>query len=570
MRSALLALCGLLLWLPLGCGPAASSSAPDQSRSAGTQAPKTLTLGALNSIKGFSPWLIGTTGGGARSLFETHINGLVTTDFQGNLEPRLAARLPSFDDGTIIVLPDGRMQTIWKLRPNIKWHDGVPFTAEDVVFSWQVNTHPEIPSGGGQARQRLDSAEVIDSSTVLITWTTTYFKALNLAFTDLWPFPKHVLGEAFQGDKEAFLNLPYWTTENIQLGAYRLADFGLGESLVLDRFDDYFRGRPRVERILIRIIPDPNTLVTNLKAGGLDLVTENALGAEVGSELREEWRQSGEGTILSKQGNWRFINVQFNPDYGRPPEVSQDVRLRRGLLAGVDREAIRDVLAPGFPNTEPDTFMPLGDPRGPLVGTPFARYRYDPGGAVRELASAGWRRDTGGRVVDASAAPVQLNLRTTAGSGRELAIVAQSWRELGLEVIEEIVPGSLVSDRAYRATFPGMEITAQGNGDSILTRFDGRQCPTPPRFSGSQGGCYANPLLDQTIDRLFASIEIRDQGLALKEIGDILAAELPALPMYFDVNVVAVRKGVRAMIDDYAGTNNPGTASRNAHLWDRD
>lgn len=439
-----------------------------------------------------------------------------------------------------------------------------------MVFSWQVNTHPDIPSGGGQARHRLDQTEAIDPTTVRITWSTTFFKALNLGFTDLWPFPKHLLGDAFQGDKEAFLNLPYWTTENVQLGAYRLADFGLGESLVLERFDDYFLGRPRIERILMRIIPDPNTLVTNLKAGGVDLVTENALSAEIGAQLREDWRQTGEGTILSKQGNWRFINVQFNPEYARPIEVSQDVRVRRGLLTGLDRDAIREVTVPGYAGTEPDTFMPLGDPRGPLVGKPFARYRYDPTVAAQELAAAGWRPDARGRMVDGTGELVQLNLRTTAGSGRELAIVAQAWRQLGFEVNEEIVPGSLVSDRPYRATFPGMEITAQGNGDTILTRFDGRQCPMAPRFSGSQGGCYANPVLDQTIDRLFASIEIRDQGLALRDVGEILAADLPALPMVFDVNVVAVRKGVRAMVDDYVGTNNPGTASRNAHLWDRD
>jgi hypothetical protein len=58
--------------------------------------------------------------------------------------------------------------------------------------------------------------------------------------------------------------------------------------------------------------------------------------------------------------------------------------------------------------------------------------------------------------------------------------------------------------------------------------------------------------------------------LALREIGEMLAADLPALPMVFDVNVIAVRKGVRAMVDDYVGANSPGTASRAAHLWDRD
>src|SRR6266545_2594334 len=110
--------------LSLACGPvpAASPGVGAPSGSAPAQQRKAITVAALNSVKGFSPWLIGTTGGGARSLFEIHTNGLVSTDAVGNLEPRLAAALPTFDDGSVIVSPDGRMTTTWKMRPNVKWH----------------------------------------------------------------------------------------------------------------------------------------------------------------------------------------------------------------------------------------------------------------------------------------------------------------------------------------------------------------------------------------------------------------------------------------------------------------
>src|SRR5437867_12047661 len=120
----------VVLFVLLGCGPAAPA-APGAGVPSNASAPpqhKTITVAATNSVKGFSPWLIGTTGGGARALFEMHTNGLVSTDAVGNIEGRLAARLPSFDNGTIAVLPDGRTQTTWTLRTNIKWHDGIPFT----------------------------------------------------------------------------------------------------------------------------------------------------------------------------------------------------------------------------------------------------------------------------------------------------------------------------------------------------------------------------------------------------------------------------------------------------------
>jgi ABC-type transport system substrate-binding protein len=139
-------------------------------------------------------------------------------------------------------------------------------------------------------------------------------------------------------------------------------------------------------------------------------------------------------------------------------------------------------------------------------------------------------------------------------------------------VPEEEVPDALVSVREYRAMFPGTEITAQNNGDAMLARFDGRLRPSPPRWSGNQGGWYANPALDALIDKLYATLDLQEQGRALNEIGEIMAADLPCLPLYFGTNLAGIRKGVRALTDDFAGAylGGPGVISRNAHLWDRD
>jgi peptide/nickel transport system substrate-binding protein len=522
-------------------------------------------------VKGFSPWLIGTTGGGARSLYEIFTNGLVSTDAVGNLEPRLAAKLPSFDDGSIVILPDGRMQTTWKMRSGVKWHDGAAFTADDLAFSFEVNSHPDIPGvQSSSVVPQIDSLDASDPETLRIVWKTTYYRALNLGFVEFWPYPKHLLGAAFQGDKEAFLNLPYWTTEHVHLGAYRVADFGLGEQVTLERFDDYFRGRPKVDTIVIRIIPDPNTMYSNVLAGTVDIVTETTLPIELFARLRDEWQRTGGGKVVQRDGNWFFLNVQYNPDYGKLAPLRQDVRARRGLLVALDRDALRAVTLPGFADTEADSFMPLGDPRAAAVGKPFARYRYDSALALRELADAGWGKGADGQMIDAAGEASEIPIRTTGSNTREMEVVAQTWRDLGFRVTEEPVPGNLTSDRPYRATFPGVEITAQMNGDQILPRFDGRLCPRPPRFAGSQGGCYTNPELDRLIDKLYATLDIGQQGQVLKDVGELFATEVVMLPLYFAVNLAAVRKEVQAL-DDFAGAPMGSSAqiSRNAHLWDR-
>jgi len=570
-------ICLFLTAVLVGCTSAPAPSARGRTSDA-PQAPraeqrKTLTIAAANTVLGFGFQSAGTTGGGARSLIELHSNGLATTDAKGIVIPRLAERMPSFDDNTMTILPDGRLQVTWKLRPNVKWHDGAPFTADDIVLGWKMATSPGVPVLGTTSIRQVSVVEAPDPQTAVITWKTTYYQALGIGLIDLWPAPRHLVGESFDhGDIEAFLNLPYWTTEYVHVGPFRLMDFGFGENLTFQRFDDYFLGRPKIDTIVVKIIPDANTLISNVLAGAVDIATEQAVPTDLMVRLRDQWKDSGEGTIVQREGNWFFVNIQFHPEWSKSPRVGQDVRLRRGLIYGIDREAMRDAAVPGFADTEGDTFMPKSDQRAALVGKPFAGYRFDPTRAAQELADGGWKRDANGRLRNEAGEQPQVPIRATTPSSKDMSAVAQSWRELGIEVAEEVVPGALVSVREYRAMFPGTEVTAQNNGDAIFTRFDGRLRPTPPNFSGNQGGWYANPELDALIDKLSATLDMREQGLVLKEMGELVAADLPMLPLYFSVNLAAVRKGIRALHDDFAGAYlaGPGIITRNAYLWDRE
>jgi ABC-type transport system substrate-binding protein len=238
-------------------------------------------------------------------------------------------------------------------------------------------------------------------------------------------------------------------------------------------------------------------------------------------------------------------------------------------LLAIDGAALREVVMSGFPGTEPDSFMPAADPRAPTVGKPFARYGFDPTQALQDLASVGWRKGPGGQIVNGVGEPVEIPLRSTASNETTIQIVGQGWRDQGLSVAQEVVPGSLVSDRAFRASFPGLEVTAQSSGDAMLRRFDGRECPQPPRYAGSQGGCYRNPELDRLIDQLYGTVDIQQQGVVLRDIGELLATNVVMLPLYFSVRLAAVRQSVDTPLNAPGGGFQPGLAVRDAHLWER-
>ena len=129
---------------------------------------------------------------------------------------------------------------------------------------------------------------------------------------------------------------------------------------------------------------------------------------------------------------------------------------------------------------------------------------------------------------------------------------------------------ALASVAEHRASFPAFTGAARGNGDLIFPNFDSRSIPTAQnRYTGQNLGAYANPALQQLIESLYATIDQQGQARVLRDAGDILAADLPALPLYFRAEFMTVARGVRAVQDDYA-TAQSGAIARNVHLWDRD
>jgi peptide/nickel transport system substrate-binding protein len=569
----------LLTTCVLGCAPARtpSSSGLASAPAAVPEVRKTVTVGQLNTLKAFAPWDFSDTSGGGAALVEVHATGLVSMDNQGNRLGRLAERMPSLDEGSVVILPDGRMQVTWTLRQGITWQDGAPFSSDDLLFSWEILRTPEIPVSGSQTNvaRNVDSVHAVDPRTFVITWKRPYYRALDMGMRNYWVFPKHLLAEAFQGDKQAFMAQPYFTTEYVHLGPFRLVDFQAGVQQVFRRVDSYFLGRPKVETIVIKNVRDPNALFANLKAGAVDVVGERTLSGDLFLQLREEWTQTGEGTVVDRQYNWRYLQVQHGQQWARPAELAQDVRLRRGLLRALDREAIRQFIYPGFEDTGADSFMLKADSRAPIVGQPFAAYGFDVNRGLAELAEAGWQRATDGRLLGRDGRQVQIEIRGSTTDMQGVALVADFWRRIGIDTSEVTVAGPTSDDPEYRSTFPGVESTARSSSEDIFPNFDGRLHSLPEnRWIGGNRMHYANPALDQLVDHVYSTIDHQESGRILKEVGDIFAADVPVLPLHFVMEFAAARKGVRALIDEFASgvgsSSSPGLSARGAYMWDRD
>lgn len=195
------------------------------------QTPKVLTLAISAPPAAFSIVGGSVPAGGWVQITELHSDGLITSE-PGSRQPigRLAENVPSVGDGTLTILPDGKMREVFRLRKGVTWQDGAPFTAHDLVFSFKLGGPGGIPTSFNEPMRRMESVEAQDDSTVVMTYKAPYYRAVGLGPHAFWPLPRHILGEAYErytqtGNVDDILAQRYWTTEYVHLGPFQATAF---------------------------------------------------------------------------------------------------------------------------------------------------------------------------------------------------------------------------------------------------------------------------------------------------------------------------------------------------------
>lgn len=575
---------GFVLWFVLACaGPAApagpTGGGPSQQPNAGEpRRGGTITIPVTSQVPAIG--IIGvasTTTGGWGAVTEVHSNGLITSD-EHVRKPigRLAERVPSLDDGSISLLPDGRMRVIYHLRRGVTWQDGAPFTAQDLVFSYQFNSDPGIPSVQDPLMRLIDSAEAPDAQTFVLNFKSPYYRADQLGVRVFWPQPQHLLAAAYERylatkNPDDVIHLPYWTSEYVHLGPFRLISFDPADTIVFQAYEGYFLGRPKVDTIRVRTFSDLNALYSNLLVGTVDVLLETTLEPELGFQLMDRWQSTGEGTVLVKKSAQRFLIPQWRAGIQTEP-TNLDVRVRAALYHALDRETLSEGLQAGHRELAAWDLLWEGEPLHEATRDGFRRYGYDPERAKAILREVGWAPGSDG-ILRHQSDGRQFRTAISGTFGRierECAAIADYWRRIGIDVEQITITAAQVRNAEYRALYPGWEASAAGGGDEILGRLDAPAGSPENRWTGNRPG-YENPHAQQLLDTYRTSLSFQAQFEAMKALSDFFAAELPLLVLYSTAEHIAVRKGIKAL-DDHDGGESAarpyGTRTRNAHLWE--
>lgn len=336
-------------------------------------------------------------------------------DRKNRIEPELATEIPTNRNGGIS--KDGKTVTL-HLRSGVKWSDGAPFNADDVVFSIAAMNNPANTVPARQGFDRIERVDEPNPTTVVVHLKTPYGAIVPTLFASGNGFailPKHILGSLPNFNNAPFNALP------VGIGPFRYAAWKRGDQIELERNPFYWRGQAKLDRVIMKLIPDRNTVLTQLQTGELDM-----------------WYPFG-GSYLSRVAAIPNVHIIRQPSYGineilfnvKSP-VLADRAVREALRYAVDRRLLREKVGHGVGILQ-NVAVTTADPSTPkdIAFTPF-----DLAKANGVLDAAGWKRGADGVRVKNG---VRLSVALVSSSGTpdvdtSIELIRTWWSQIGAQI----------------------------------------------------------------------------------------------------------------------------------------
>lgn len=435
-------------------------------------------------------------------------------DPSGKLVPNLAAEIPTLANGGI---SEGGLAWKVKLRPGVVWHDGAPFTAEDVKFSLELINAP-----GFRARTRIGHQYVRDivvKSPLEITWRMEKVYApytAMLAITQI--LPKHILGKAADPNTAPFNGSPVGT------GPFRWGTRTPGDNITLLANTHYHGKGPYVERLILKYIPDNTALYAQFRTGQVDVIVAPGIPANFYAEAQ---KLPGRKVMLAPNSN--IENIMINLKH---PALS-DKAVRQALFASINKKDILETMYYGV-HRPSESFSPQEswafDPTLP-------KQVYDPARANKILEDAGWKRGPRGVRVK-NGVPLEFAISTTTGNSlREQVeqLIAQDWQQIGAGVKINNMPAAvLFGDFYVRSKFEALLVGATfrtGIDPDPASRFKSDAIPV----LGGSGGNYMqwiNPEVDKLLVEGQTTFDQEKRKSVYAKLQRVALEELPILPIF--------------------------------------
>ena len=450
-------------------------------------------------------------------------NGLVKYDKDLKIVGDLAESYSISDDGLAIT---------FKLRKNVKWHDGAPFTARDVLYTYRVVIDPKTPTAYSEDFKQVASVASPDPFTFIARYSKPYAPALSSWGMSV--LPAHLL-EGHDITKSPLSRRPVGT------GPFRFKEWVAAQKIVLEANPDYFEGRPYLDRYVYRVIPDTSTMYMEMKSGAVDMMALTPV---------QYARQTDNERFVSSFNKYRYPSSGYlYLGYNLRHPLFKDKRLRQALTAAISKDELVQGVLFGMGQKAHGPIVPARWAYNPNVKD----IPHDPLLAGRLLAEAGWKPGSDG-ILYKDGKPLAFTILTNHGNQQRLMaaqIIQQRLKHVGIDVKIRVVEWSAFLK----------EFIDKGRFEAVLLAWMTSQDPDMYDIFHSsktkQGELnfigYNNPEVDRLLEEGRSTFDIEKRKKAYFRIQDILADEQPYTFLYVPDALPVVSARIRGVVPAPAG-----------------
>jgi peptide/nickel transport system substrate-binding protein len=466
------------------------------------------------------------------------LNPIIATDaYAGDVNRYIFESLLDRDPKTLELIPklaerweissDHLVYTFW-LRDDVFWHDGKPFTADDVIFTFERIRDPKVDAASLRNYFR-DIKEIykVDERTVRFVYATPYFRALTM-ISGMPIVPKHIYGSGEDFNTNPANRAPLGT------GPYRFVEWKTGQDITLVKNENYWGKKYNISGIVFKVIPNTTVSFQLLKKGAVDL----------GGLMPIQWMRQTEGkSFVDKFTKHRY----YLPNYSyigwnmRSPLFS-DRRVRRAMTMMVNRTAILEKILLGQGEIVSSVFYKFGDQADPTI-EPLP---YDPEEAKRLLKEAGWiDRDRDG-LLEKEGRPFTFTLMSAAGSetARSISLfMREDLKKIGIEMeISQMEwAAKLINDRRFDAIMLAWSMPLEQDPYQL---WHSSQIAEGSNFVG-----YIDPEADRLIEQARSEFDDARRNAMYREFQRIVYEAQPYTFLFMSPSLVAVAKRFGNVID---------------------
>jgi peptide/nickel transport system substrate-binding protein len=429
-------------------------------------------------------------------------------------------------------------QLTYSINPDAEWNDGTPITSEDFMFTIEtvLDEKNDMASRAGYDVMDVEGIEMPDDKTIVIPFTEPYAGWKDALFAPL--LPAHALeGENYNRVWTNEIVNPK-TGEAIASGPFQFESYNKGSNLTIVRNENWYGEHlAYLDEIVFQFIPDTSAEIQALRGGEVDAIYPQPQLELVDLQAEENITiESGAGTT------WEHIDFQYDN-----PLLGEDF-VRQAIAQGIDRQAIIDQL---FADINPD-LEPLNNlifmSNAPEYEEHFQDYGGNPEEAIAILEENGCTREGEG-TFECNGEPLSFGFLSTTGNAlRELTfeIVQEQLREVGIEVKPEFKDAAVAF---------GNQGLAGGNYDLMLFAWVGNPDPSGSveihKCEGTQNfQAYCNEEVTDLLEESNTTVDPADRAAVMNQADELMAADLPILPMYQKPTFFAFNNELQNAIDN--------------------